>query len=208
MIRVWFISLKICGNPLGGAFMSLRAPLQELSDDELVQGFQSTRDQACFCALFERHRRKVYLACTGFFHEPSAAEDATQETFLRAFQNVGRFASGDFTGWIMRIARNVCIDQWRRRRHEVELEGQADAIPDERNFERSAALRLTARQVLEEMAGLPGDQRCCLELKIDGYSYEETASLTGFTIGAVKSHLQNGRRALWLKLGKTVAELK
>jgi DNA-directed RNA polymerase specialized sigma24 family protein len=55
---------------------------------------------------------------------------------------------------------------------------------------------------------LPAEQRRCLELKIDGYSYEESASLTGLTVGAVKSHLQNGRRMLWLRLGKAVAEPK
>ena len=47
------------------------------------------------------------------------------------------------------------------------------------------------------------DQRCCLEMKIQGYSYEETAARTGLSIDAVKSHLQNGRRMLWLKMKGT-----
>jgi len=189
--------------------MSLGAPLrQEPSDEELVHRFRSTRDHACFSALFDRHKRKVYLSCRGFFHESYAAEDATQETFLRAFRSLDGFVTGDFTGWLMRIARNVCIDQWRRQRHEVELDEDVAATPAEKSPEHSAEFRLAAQKVLEEMGRLPAEQRRCLELKIDGYSYEESASLTGLTVGAVKSHLQNGRRMLWLKLGKAGAALK
>lgn len=181
---------------------------QEPSDEELVHRFRSTRDQACFSALFERHKRKVYLSCLGFFHEPNAAEDATQEAFLRAFRSLDGFVSGDFVGWLMRIARNVCIDQWRRQRHEVELEQDLAAIPAKGSLEHSVEFRMAAQSVLEEIARLPAEQRRCLELKIDGYSYEESASLTGLTVGAVKSHLQNGRRMLWLRLGKAGAAPK
>ncbi len=55
-------------------------------------------------------------------------------------------------------------------------------------------------EVWKEMTSLPSDQRRCLEMKIQGYSYEETAARTGLSIDAVKSHLQNGRRMLWLKM--------
>jgi DNA-directed RNA polymerase specialized sigma24 family protein len=45
-------------------------------------------------------------------------------------------------------------------------------------------------------------------LKIEGYSYEETALRTGLSVEAVKSHLQNGRRALWLKMEATPSRVK
>src|SRR2546425_161100 len=93
----------------------------EVADGEFVRAFQTTGDPACFLALFERYQRKVYGACLGFFRDRDATEDAVQETFLRAFQNLNSFLSGDFGGWIMRIARNVCIDQWRRQRRDVGL---------------------------------------------------------------------------------------
>jgi RNA polymerase sigma-70 factor (ECF subfamily) len=52
----------------------------------------------------------------------------------------------------------------------------------------------------QEIRSLPREQRQCLELKVEGLSYEETAARTGFTVNAVKSHLQNGRRMLWRKM--------
>ena len=51
-----------------------------------------------------------------------------------------------------------------------------------------------------EIRVLPTEQRQCLELKVEGFSYEETAARTGLTVNAVKSHLQNGRRMLWRRM--------
>jgi RNA polymerase sigma factor (sigma-70 family) len=181
---------------------------RELSDEELIREFLQEGHQAAFRRLFERHRRRVYTGCRIFLQDASAAEDATQETFLRAYQNLGRFVGGNFPGWLMRIAKNVCIDQWRRRKRQVDLDEEDFAdVRDSESLEDATALRLATRKIEEEMIQLPAEQRRCLELKIAGYSYEETAAETGFSVQAVKSHLQNGRRMLWLRLGK-VLDLK
>jgi DNA-directed RNA polymerase specialized sigma24 family protein len=50
-----------------------------------------------------------------------AAEEATQETLLQAYRSIHSFYGGDFAGWLMRVARNVCIDEWRRSRPEQEI---------------------------------------------------------------------------------------
>jgi RNA polymerase sigma-70 factor (ECF subfamily) len=171
-----------------------------IPDEELVRRFQETRSSDCFAELFARHRRRVFMACRGFFAESAAAKDATQETFLRIYQKMHSFQGGNFSGWLMRIAKNVCIDQWRKRRPEAGIdgallpEGSAVGAPD-----RTPDLHLVVEEVWKEMTSLPPDQRRCLEMKIQGYSYEETAARMGLSIEAVKSHLQNGRRRLWLK---------
>lgn len=178
---------------------------RELSDEELIREFLQEGQQGAFRRLFERHRRRVYAGCRVFLQDASAAEDATQETFLRAFQNLGHFVGGNFPGWLMRIAKNVCIDQWRRQKRQVDL-GEEDFanIRDSESLENSTGLRLATRKIEQEMIQLPAEQRRCLELKIAGYSYEETAVATGFSVQAVKSHLQNGRRMLWLRLSKVL----
>ena len=85
-------------------------------DEQLVCHFVETHDPGCFAELFVRHRKRIYFACRAFFQYGSAAEDATQETFLRAYRNMHRFQEGNFGAWLMQIARNVCIDEWRRQR--------------------------------------------------------------------------------------------
>jgi RNA polymerase sigma-70 factor (ECF subfamily) len=170
---------------------------EDLPEEELVRNFAESGDTQSFAELFRRHSRKVYQACFAFFGDSGMAQDATQETFLRAYQKKDRFHDGDYLGWLHRIARNVCIDEWRKKRPEVPIDGPEDEpsvqlpspAPDE-------SLQLALQQLHKEMAKLPGDQRRCLELKIEGYSYEETAEKTGLTVEAVRSHLQNGRRTL------------
>jgi len=57
-----------------------------LPDEEIIRRFQETGDGECFAELFVRYRKQVYCACRGFFNDGAAAEDATQETFLRIYR--------------------------------------------------------------------------------------------------------------------------
>jgi RNA polymerase sigma factor (sigma-70 family) len=182
---------------------------KEETDEELVRLFQATGETECFAELFARHRKRIYCACRGFFSDGSAAEDASQETFLRAFQNLHRFLGGNFSGWLMRIAKNVCIDLWRKRGTEVKQEeALLNELPAAGTLDRAFDMHHVAERIREELKGLSPDQRRCLEFKIAGYSYDETAARTGLTVEAVKSHLQNGRRLLWLRMGGTLSNLK
>jgi RNA polymerase sigma-70 factor (ECF subfamily) len=180
-----------------------------IPDEEIVRHFQETGSSDCFAELFMRHRRRVFLACRRFFSDIAAAEDATQDTFLRIYQNMHGFQGGNFAGWLMRIARNVCIDAWRKRH----AEGETDELAltencEARGSDSSIELRLAVEEVWREMKTLSPEQQECLKLKIQGYSYEETAARTGLSIEAVKSHLQNGRRLLWLKTEGTFLRLR
>ena len=180
-----------------------------IADEEIVRTFQETGSNDCFAELFARHRKRVFSACRGFFADSSAAEDATQETFLRVYRKIHSFQGGNFLGWLMRIAKNVCIDQWRKGRLEAEMEEtQLAEVPAAGTLDSSSELRLALEKLWKEMSSLPPEQRRCLEMKIEGYSYEETAARTGLSPEAVKSHLQNGRRMLWLKMEGAIARLR
>ncbi|MFZ3264342.1 MAG: sigma-70 family RNA polymerase sigma factor [Terriglobales bacterium] len=181
----------------------------EVGDEELVRRFMETHDTDCFAELFARHRKRIYFACWAFFENASRAEDATQETFLRAYQNLHRFREGNFCAWLQRIAKNVCIDVWRKQRPEVGVEeSQMETLPDGGGVEERADLRIAAERMRKEMEALTAEQRRCLEMAIEGYSYEETASRTGLSVKAVKSHIQNGRRMLWLKMQGMLSQLR
>jgi RNA polymerase sigma-70 factor (ECF subfamily) len=178
-----------------------------LPDEELAQRAGQAGDNESFAELFARYRMKVFYACRGFFSNSQAAEDATQETFLRAYRSIGGFRQGYFSAWLMSIAKNVCIDEWRRCRRETGIDDiDLAEWPSPNRLDSSCEARLMAERVWQEIRMLPSEQRQCLELKIEGFSYEETAERTGFTIGAVKSHIQNGRRMLWRKTEGALAK--
>jgi len=81
-------------------------------------------------------------------------------------------------------------------------------IPAKTALDQSSDVHFTLERVRREMQGLSHEQRQCLEMKIEGCSYEETAARTGLSIEAVKSHLQNGRRMLWIKMGEGRSQLR
>jgi RNA polymerase sigma-70 factor, ECF subfamily len=97
--------------------MSERAPaaIDSLPDRELVLAFQAG-DDAAYDRLYRRHRRNVAMICRRMLGNSGDAEEATQETFLKAFEALPRF-NGDFRvgAWLARIATNVCVDQLRSR---------------------------------------------------------------------------------------------
>src|ERR1035441_10349785 len=143
-----------------------------LPDEELAQRAGQAGDNGCFAELFARHRKPVFYACRGFFSDSQAAEDATQETFLRAYKNIRCFHEGYFSAWLMRIAKNVCIDEWRRSRRETGVdETELAERPSPNHLDSSCEARLLADRVWQEMMLLPSKQRQCLELKIEGFSY-------------------------------------
>lgn len=175
-----------------------------LPDEELAHNVGDAGDNDPFAELFAQ----VFYACGRFFSDWHPAEHATQETFLRAFKNIRGFQQGDFSHWLLRIAKNACIDEWRRRRPETAIDGlelTGRAAPN------SFASLFETRQMMErlwlEIRLLPCEQRQCLELKIEGFSNEEAAARTGFTVNAVKSHLQNGRRMLPRKMEGALPQL-
>ena len=102
--------------------MSMRT--QSWPEAELIRSVIVDGDRECFAELFMRHRKNVYYSCRRFFGEQRAAEDATQETFLRAWRDRSAFQGGDFSDWLMRIARNICIDEYRKNRPETSIDGR------------------------------------------------------------------------------------
>jgi len=183
-------------------------PAAALTDEELARRYQVTRDHEYFAQIFGRHRQLVFLACRRFFDCSGLAEDATQETFLRAYQAIGKFQEGNVCGWLMRIAKNVCIDFWRKQRPERQASELGSTEPPEAvSLDHRMELHRALKKVQEEMKILTTEQRRCLEMKMEGYSYEETAERTGLSLTAVKSHLQNGRRMLWSRVHEIVSQL-
>lgn len=180
-----------------------------LTDEELAGRYQATGDPEYFAQIFARHRRLVLCACRRFFGgNAGLAEDAVQETFLRAYQAIRRFRKGNVCGWLMHIARNVCIDLWRRHRlerNELEVGSVHPAEPI--GLEHRTDVSRAMERVYEEMKSLTPEQRRCLVMKMDGYTYLETAEHTGFSVGDVKSHLQNGRRMLWTRMQGILSQL-
>jgi len=163
---------------------------------ELVQGARRG-DRACFGALYDRYYRRVYAyAYYRADGNAAAAEDVTQEVFLRALRAIERFRWQDasFLAWLLTIARNLLTDQ-ARRPAPVPLDGHEDDLTADPVA--AAEGNLARREVAAALARLTPDQREAIILRfLEGLSIAETSRIMGKTEDAVKRLQARGLAAL------------
>ncbi len=165
---------------------------------------QHGNDEA-FTRLVEAYQTHVYNLCYRMLGEPQAAEDASQETFLRAYQHLHRYdQKRPFATWLLSIAAHYCIDRMRRRKFVMssseESEEQAGfELPDlEAPNPESEVMRTEQRERMQGiLLQLDAVDRAAVVLRYWHDSSEvEIAESLNLTVSAVKSRLHRARRAL------------
>ncbi len=107
------------------------------NEAEAAIGKARAGDMAAFQSLVEQHSRDVFRLAFRITRNEMDAEDAVQETFLKAYQKLGGFdGRSSFGTWLYRITANTSIDVLRRRRRE---EGRSDSLDDETASSRRLA---------------------------------------------------------------------
>ncbi len=170
-------------------------------------------DREAFEALVEKYKRPVVNLIYRTLPDATEAEDLAQHVFLQVYKSADRYkVSAKFSTWIFTIARNLCLNEIRRRsRHPAEsLDTQmADEtqpsrqLEDARNFSPPEALMHSElEEKLEEaLADLPEKQRTAILLCQQGeLSYEEIAGVLACSLSATKSLIHRGREVLKQKL--------
>ncbi len=178
-------------------------------DAALVARLRAGEEDA-FHEFVELYQDRIITVVARVSGSMADAEDLAQETFLKAFRAIERFAGNSalFT-WLYRIAVNTARDflDHRRRRPSVPLddglvEPASDADGPDRDLERSE-LR---QRVRAAVARLPEPFRTTLVLReMEGNTYEEIAQILGVSIGTVESRIFRARRKLRTLLERTHA---
>ncbi len=158
-------------------------------------------NQEAFTHLVETYQRPVYNLCYRMLGDQDEAEDASQETFLRVYQNIKHYdAERPFSTWLLSIAAHLCIDQLRKRRMVVISMDQtpylepADGSPGPEN---TFYLKEDQRRVQALLKTLnPHDRAAVIMYYWYDFSYEEIAKSLSLTSSAVKSRLHRARLSL------------
>lgn len=147
--------------------------------------------------------RRIFNLAYRFTSSVEAAEDLTQEVFVRIYRTLDQYDAkhGDLSNWLMRLARNLIIDDYRHRQRNPQ-DSMADDVEDHVFHLRSVGgsvhkeieRRELARQVQEGIDKLPPDLRTCVILRdIEELSYQEIVDLLKIPEGTVKSRINRGR---------------
>ena len=191
--------------------------MRELRDSELLERARKG-DAAAFDILIRRHDKHLYRIARSVLAEDQEAEDAVQESYIRAFTGLGDFrGTASLRTWLTRIVLNEAIRRRRRRRPMVDL----DALHAAQERMRRPIHSLTARDRDPESAAAQSQIQKVLEKAIDSlpaafrvvfvmrdveeFSTADTAKLLGIREETVKTRLHRARRMLRESLGAQLA---
>ena len=188
--------------------------MNENESEWLVRAIEG--DDEAFARLVELYQKPVYNLCYRMLGTPGDAEDAAQETFLRAYKNLKRYdQKRSFTTWVLSIASHYCIDQLRKRRFNAfsiddeenswleppdPVKGPEAVISEQENKEQ-------VQMLLDKLS--PKDRAAVVMRYWYEYSYEEIAQELSLTVSSVKSRLHRSRRKLagqWMTMQTKTAE--
>ena len=177
-----------------------REPVPPLPDEEAewIRAAQAG-DRSAFARLVERYWDRLYRWLYHLTRDRHAAEDLTQETFLRALAAVKSFRPGsNFRAWVFRIGHNNFVNQKRaERRTKHQLPEDATAPETGNSAEGSAENREVLEVVMRAVADLPTDFRAALLLNsVEGMPYREIAKALGTTEETARWRVFKARQKL------------
>jgi RNA polymerase sigma-70 factor (ECF subfamily) len=184
------------------------ASRSEVPDEALMFRFQGG-DRSAFALLVKRHQAPLYNFALGHLRSGPAAEEVVQDAFVRVVHSAREFKhAARFTTWLYTIARNLCIDQGRKRalrnhpsldevRHGHGEDGAGGPTLGERTADPGASVERAAssieirQRLLEAVEGLPEEQREVFLLReVSNVPFKEIAEIVGVPENTVKSRMR------------------
>lgn len=186
----------------------------ELDPDAALMLRVKQGDWGAFTELVEKYKQPVMNLVYRMLHDAAEAEDLSQVVFLQVYKSSGRYeVSSKFSTWLFTIARNLCLNEIRRRTrhptdsldvvHPDEADRPLQQYEDKKTFSPpESVLHGELEEKIEQaLAELPETQRTAILLcRGDELSYEEIAKVLGCSLSATKSLIHRGRETLKQKL--------
>ena len=188
--------------------------IQSLSDQELVKSYVAGSEKA-LAELLHRHKSKIYTSILLFVNNDALAEDIFQDTFVKIIESLKRgkyYEDGKFLPWAMRIARNLCIDHYRKNKRTPSITSPTDdydifnLIPFSGDNGEEAMIKSQARAKVRKLIdSLPPEQREVVVLRhYADMSFKEISKMTNVSINTALGRM---RYAL-INMRKMVEEKK
>ena len=162
-------------------------------------------DKSSFATIVDRYKRQIYSITYSMTHNHADADDLSQDTFIKAYENLRKFRLGtNFRSWLSRIAVNSCIDHLRHKKRLSEdgLDDKVELLPDQDpdpqgNLESSELME----NITTAVDSLPKDQRTVVIMReMQGFGLKEIAKIMKCSESTVRWRLHYARKKLQKKL--------
>ncbi len=173
-------------------------------DDKHIIARIKDGDTHLFEVLLNKYKDSIYSLCRYMLENPQDAEDAAQDTFIKAYQGLKSYSStASFYTWLYRIAVNTCLD-YKRKSSFLSLffftdkENQIEYFPSQAPSPESAYATSHSMHALKKaLNNLSTKLRAVIVLnELEGLSYEEIAEILDVSVGTVKSRISRAREEL------------
>ncbi len=191
--------------------MSTSIKYKDCSDNELINIFLQNNDNSCVGELYKRYGHLVLGLCIKYLKDKDNAEDAVMSIFGQLLNDLKKHRIEFFKSWLYTYSKNYCLMQLRKKqsqlKKELEIKENEIFLMDYNSIEHlnEKEQQITIMQMA--LNELNKEQKTCLELfYLSQKSYSEIVEITGFSNNEVKSHIQNGKRNLKLKMESKINE--
>jgi RNA polymerase sigma-70 factor (ECF subfamily) len=157
-------------------------------------------DPSAFCVIYETYKSYVFSLCVRMTHNPTLAEDLTQDVFFRVWKKISSYQGNSrFRTWLHRVAVNTVLMHFRQRKCRIDtvtLEESILPLVESRSAVSSKQLddQISIRSTFRRLS--PGHRQILLLHEVQGYRHEDISSLLGISSGASKSQLHKARLRL------------
>jgi RNA polymerase sigma-70 factor (ECF subfamily) len=186
----------------------------ELDPDAALMLRVKQGDSGAFAELVDKYKQPVMNLTCRMVRDVTEAEDLAQNVFIQVYRSAHRYqVSSKFSTWLFTIARNLCLNEIRRRsRHRAESLDAPQPEQEDQPLRQYEDTRTSSppdsllhgelqAKIEAALAALPENQRTAILLcRQDELSYEEIAKVLGCTLSATKSLIHRGREVLKQKL--------
>lgn len=198
---------------IGRTFVSSPEVQAERDGDLLLVRRVQSGDVAAFDHLVLKYRERIFSVIYNLTANKEDTYDLSQETFIKAFQSIGRFkAKSSFFTWLYRIAVNTTLTHLKKNRfrnflsfetlhEEASPSDVLEALSSKSSTEKPALLKELQYKLNEALQTLSVKHRTVIVLfEIDGLSHQEIADIMHCSVGTVRSRLHYAKKQLQVKL--------
>tara|TARA_B100001093_G_C26843903_1_gene1021854 strand:- start:2871 stop:3512 length:642 start_codon:yes stop_codon:yes gene_type:complete len=192
--------------PLNSMPSNGKIRISQLSDNELIDRFRYSHDNQYIGQLYMRYAQLVLGLCIKYFKDIEIAKDATMCIFELLHHELKRHHISQFKSWLFTVSKNYCLQELRKQKSLFKKEDLLqDFLKDTMENDLELHPKNEKETLLAKMEALiptlKNNQRTCLKMfYLEGMSYADISKELNFSLKEVKSHIQNGKRNLKIKL--------
>jgi RNA polymerase sigma factor (sigma-70 family) len=176
-----------------------------LPDEDLIRLYFSEKNDQIAAELFKRYTHLVFGVCIKYLRNTEDAKDAVMQIFEDFLLSDESLEIRNFSSWLYTVAKNHCLMKLRSKKPALQadekkmlkMEREIMELPQVLHLYEEKEFEMKIERLYNALQKLNPGQKICVELfYMEDKPYKEISEITGLDIGAVKSHIQNGKRNL------------